>query len=80
MLGSRHSALAPLHAVKRKFIQRRLAGRTAEQAQEIARTGINSLKVGFNSVFGYYLEITNANETKTNATLIAIGCAGHVVP
>ncbi|MFO0812433.1 MAG: DNA mismatch repair protein MutS [Gemmatales bacterium] len=34
------------------------------QAQEIARTGINSLKVGFNSVFGYYLEITNTHAAK----------------
>jgi DNA mismatch repair protein MutS len=31
------------------------------QAQEIKRTGINSLKVGFNRVFGYYIEISNAN-------------------
>jgi DNA mismatch repair protein MutS len=29
------------------------------QAEEIARTGIASLKVGFNSVFGYFLEIPN---------------------
>ena len=28
------------------------------QAEEVARTGIPSLKVGFNKVFGYYLEIT----------------------
>ncbi|MEI8012364.1 MAG: DNA mismatch repair protein MutS [Candidatus Omnitrophota bacterium] len=33
----------------------------AYQAQEIRRTGINSLKVGFNRVFGYYIEITQAN-------------------
>jgi DNA mismatch repair protein MutS len=32
------------------------------QAEERARTGINSLKVGFNRVFGYYLEISNANK------------------
>jgi DNA mismatch repair protein MutS len=32
------------------------------QAQERARTGIQSLKVGFNRVFGYYLEISNANK------------------
>jgi DNA mismatch repair protein MutS len=32
------------------------------QAQERARTGIHSLKVGFNRVFGYYLEISNANK------------------
>ena len=31
------------------------------QAQESQRTGIPTLKVGFNKVFGYYLEITNAH-------------------
>jgi len=31
------------------------------QQDEIARTGIPSLKVGFNSVFGYYLEVTKTN-------------------
>ena len=31
------------------------------QARERERTGIGSLKVGFNKVFGYYLEITRAN-------------------
>ncbi|HNQ89486.1 MAG TPA: DNA mismatch repair protein MutS [Verrucomicrobiota bacterium] len=31
------------------------------QQQEIERTGIPSLKVRFNSVFGYYIEITRAN-------------------
>ena len=31
------------------------------QAREVRRSGINSLKVGFNRVFGYYIEITNAN-------------------
>jgi DNA mismatch repair protein MutS len=35
------------------------------QAQEITRTGITSLKVGYNQVDGYYIEITNANETRT---------------
>jgi DNA mismatch repair protein MutS len=32
------------------------------QAEERARTGIASLKVGYNRVFGYYIEITNANK------------------
>ena len=32
------------------------------QAEERARTGIHSLKVGFNRVFGYYLEISNSNK------------------
>ncbi len=31
------------------------------QAEERARTGIHSLKVGFNRVFGYFIEISNAN-------------------
>lgn len=31
------------------------------EAREKERTGIKSLKVGFNKVFGYYIEITNAN-------------------
>ena len=31
------------------------------QADERARTGIPSLKVGFNKVFGYFIEVTNAN-------------------
>ncbi len=34
------------------------------QAQEITATAIASLKVGFNDVMGYYIEITNANETR----------------
>ncbi|MCB0558091.1 MAG: DNA mismatch repair protein MutS [Lewinellaceae bacterium] len=29
------------------------------QKTEVVRTGINSLKIGFNNVFGYYLEVTN---------------------
>ena len=32
------------------------------QQQERARTGISSLKVGYNKVFGYFLEISNANK------------------
>ncbi len=31
------------------------------QMDERARTGINSLKVGYNRVFGYFIEITNTN-------------------
>ncbi len=34
------------------------------QAEEIKRTGIHSLKVGFNRVFGYYIEVTNAHREK----------------
>ncbi len=32
--------------------------------QEIERTGISSLKIGFNNVFGYYLEVTNTHKDK----------------
>ncbi len=34
------------------------------QADEISHTGISSLKVRFNSVFGYYIEVTKANLDK----------------
>ncbi|MDG3006159.1 FAD-dependent oxidoreductase [Paludisphaera mucosa] len=34
-LQARHDALAPLRAVKRKFVQRKLVGRTPEQAREV---------------------------------------------
>jgi DNA mismatch repair protein MutS len=37
------------------------------QAAERARTGIQSLKVGFNKVFGYYLEISNAHRERVPA-------------
>jgi DNA mismatch repair protein MutS len=32
------------------------------QADERARTGISSLKVGYNKVFGYFIEISNSNK------------------
>ena len=42
------------------------------QAQEIERTGIPSLKVGFNKVFGYYLEVTaRAAATRSRPTTSA---------
>ncbi len=34
------------------------------QQRESERTNISSLKVGFNSVFGYYIEVTNAHKNK----------------
>lgn len=40
------------------------------QAQEIKKTGINSLKVGYNNVFGYYIEITKANQKNAPAEYI----------
>jgi len=35
----------------------------ALEEKERRKTGINSLKVGFNSVFGYYIEVTKANSS-----------------
>ena len=34
------------------------------QQRESERTGIPSLKIGFNNVFGYYLEVTNTHKDK----------------
>jgi DNA mismatch repair protein MutS len=39
----------------------------AFEAEEVRRTGISSLKVGFNSVFGYYIEVTNTHREKIPA-------------
>ena len=46
------------------LVQRRDGGKDAIariQTEERARTGINSLKVGYNRVFGYFIEVTNTN-------------------
>ena len=37
------------------------------QQKETAATGISSLKIGFNNVFGYYLEVTNSHKNKVPA-------------
>ena len=34
------------------------------QQRETEHTGITTLKIGFNNVFGYYLEVTNSHKTK----------------
>ncbi len=34
------------------------------QQREVERTGISSLKIGYNNVFGYYLEVTNVHKNK----------------
>ncbi len=40
------------------------------QRRESQRTGINSLKISFNKVFGYYIEVTNTNKEKVPADWI----------
>lgn len=37
------------------------------QQQEAERTGISSLKISYNNVFGYYLEVTNVHKHKVPA-------------
>lgn len=34
------------------------------QQEECEKTGISSLRIGFNNVFGYYLEVTNSHKSK----------------
>ena len=40
------------------------------QQREIEATGIPSLKIGFNNVFGYYIEVTKAHKDKAPSTWI----------
>ncbi len=40
------------------------------QQREIEQTGIPSLKISFNNVFGYYLEVTNTHKSKVPETWI----------
>jgi DNA mismatch repair protein MutS len=40
------------------------------QQREAAATGISSLKISFNNVFGYYLEVTNVHKNKVPDTWI----------
>jgi len=53
-------ALDELHAITRDGKQ----WMANFQAQEIVRTNIPSLKVGYNQVFGYYIEVTHAHAGK----------------
>jgi DNA mismatch repair protein MutS len=40
------------------------------QQREIERTGISSLRIAFNNVFGYYIEVRNAHKNKVPADWI----------
>ncbi|MCP4267603.1 MAG: DNA mismatch repair protein MutS, partial [Candidatus Brocadiaceae bacterium] len=40
------------------------------QSKETERTGISSLKIGYNKVFGYYIEITNIHKDRIPETYI----------
>jgi DNA mismatch repair protein MutS len=40
------------------------------QKEEVEKTGISSLKIGYNNVFGYYLEVTHTHKEKVPARWI----------
>src|SRR6185436_9083444 len=40
------------------------------QQKEASFTGVSSLRIGFNNVFGYYLEVTNSHKNKVPADWI----------
>ncbi|WEK35204.1 MAG: DNA mismatch repair protein MutS [Candidatus Pseudobacter hemicellulosilyticus] len=54
------------------------------QKKEADNTGISSLKIGFNNVFGYYLEVTNTHKDKVPASWIRkqtlANCERYITP
>ena len=40
------------------------------QQREVEKTGITSLKIGFNNVFGYYIEVRHTHKDKVPADWI----------
>jgi DNA mismatch repair protein MutS len=54
------------------------------QQKECEATGISSLKVGFNNVFGYYLEVTNLHKNKVPETWMRkqtlANCERYITP
>jgi DNA mismatch repair protein MutS len=54
------------------------------ERRERERTGIASLKVGFNKVFGYYLEVSHANASRVPAEYIRkqtlVGAERYITP
>lgn len=56
----------------------------AMEAQEKEKTGIKNLKVGFNKVFGYYIEVSKANTAPIPDTYIRkqtlVNCERYITP
>ena len=56
----------------------------AMEAQEKEKTGIKSLKVGFNKVFGYYIEVSKVNSALVPDTYIRkqtlVNCERYITP
>jgi DNA mismatch repair protein MutS len=62
-----------VHAELDELRTLRRSGKTwiaAMEAAERARTGIGSLKVGYNDIFGYYIEVSRTNLSKVPAEWI----------
>src|SRR5580658_1092797 len=55
---------APLSTILRQASGKAKAWIAGLEASERSRTGIASLNVGYNAVFGYYIEVTKANIAK----------------
>ncbi len=57
---------------------------TELQIKETERTGISSLKIGFNNVFGYFLEVRNTHSEKVPAEWIRkqtlVGAERYITP
>jgi DNA mismatch repair protein MutS len=57
---------------------------TELQLKETERTGISSLKIGFNNVFGYFLEVRNTHSEKVPAEWIRkqtlVGAERYITP
>jgi len=65
MIGEEQAIRAGFDAELDEMRELQRGGRDAIariQSAERTRTGISSLKVGYNKVFGYFIEITNANK------------------
>ena len=53
-----------------KRVAKAKAGLPALEAKERARTGVESLKIRYNQVFGYYIELTKSNLGKVPSDFI----------
>ncbi len=62
--GMMNSAVSPELDELRKIAHSGKTYLTRLQQKEAEATGISSLKIGFNNVFGYYLEVTNSHKNK----------------
>ncbi|HVO44039.1 MAG TPA: DNA mismatch repair protein MutS [Aggregatilineales bacterium] len=74
LIGDRAGVIRPGYSPERDEIEDNTRHAkdwiAALESAERERTGIKSLKVGFNKVFGYYIEVSHANTIKVPADYI----------